>query len=293
MEHSDSDKLQQFIFDDHPIRGVMIRMDKSYHAILNRHPYPLPIRKLLGETLAVTALLNATMKYEGSLTLQTDSLGPLKLLVAQSDNHFNIRGLAQWQGEVKANTFSNLLGHGQLAMTVTPKLGNRYQSIVTLNGANLAASVEAYFQQSEQTITSLCLFADEGQAFGLLLQILPDDQQALQAQFWEQVTQAIKSISLNEIAQLSNTAILNRLFFNESIQLFESKPVNFYCSCTVERMEQAIGLNDAQEIQTLLHSNQSISVTCEFCNHRYDFDKRDIARIFFEDLLREAPTTAH
>src|SRR5690242_8982529 len=117
-----TDNLQRFIFEKLPVRGELIRLHKSYLAILERHPYSLPVRKLLGETLAATTLLSATLKFSGSLTLQINSDGPIKLLVAQANSKRHIRGLAIWDGEIAEN-IAETLSNGRLMISIDPGQG--------------------------------------------------------------------------------------------------------------------------------------------------------------------------
>src|SRR5277367_4669041 len=94
------DLLQRFIFDKAPVRGEYIHLEDSFKEILQQHDYPPAIRRLLGEALCVAGLLTATIKFEGRLTVQFRGKGKLKFLLAQCDNHFHVRGLVKWDGDV-------------------------------------------------------------------------------------------------------------------------------------------------------------------------------------------------
>ncbi|WP_338040207.1 Hsp33 family molecular chaperone HslO [Methylocucumis oryzae] len=52
-----------------------------------------------------------------------------------------------------AQHFSQLIGKGQLVLTVDTSKGDPYQGIVSLEGDSLAQIVENYFSQSEQLKT--------------------------------------------------------------------------------------------------------------------------------------------
>src|SRR5580692_9179349 len=97
---SDQDYLQRFIFENAPVRGELIRLNKSFQTIMDQHAYPKAIRQLLGEALCIAGLLSAIIKFNGRLTVQFRGRGPLKMLLAQCDNHFHMRGLAKWDGEL-------------------------------------------------------------------------------------------------------------------------------------------------------------------------------------------------
>lgn len=278
------DVLQRFLFEKHNIRGELVRLHTSYQAITNRHPYPMPIQQLLGKTLAATALLSATLKFTGTLTLQVESKGPVNLLVAQSNQDRHLRGLARWDTERLSIAPEHLLGDGRLALTITPTQGERYQGITAISNQDLASSIEMYFQQSEQLPTRLCLFANAHYAAGILLQAMPDLNSIEREYFWEHVVHLMNTLQADELLELPNQVILKRLFHEEDIRLFEAEPVVFRCSCSIERMERAVHIMGPEEVQALLKTHKVVNVTCEFCNNHYDFDAVDIARIFAENV---------
>lgn len=288
---SNKDKLQGFIFQEHAIRGAIVHMNDSYQEVLKRHPYPLAIRKVLGETLAVTALISSSLKHEGTLTLQVQTEGPLKLLVAQSNNQLQLRGLAQWEGSVETASFNHLLGNGKLAMTVSPKNRKQYQSIIPLSKGNLSASMSAYFQQSEQVPTSLYLLADDQQVGGILLQSLPNNSEEPEA--LKIFMDKIHTISPQDLFTLSNLEFLQHTFPEEPFELFDTQCVTFKCSCTIARMEKALLMYDRKEIQEILNHNKWVTVTCEFCNHSYNFEAEHVDQILSQTGTDNNESTKH
>ncbi len=53
------------------------------------------MQNLLGEAVSASVLLAATLKFEGTLTLQLEGKGEVRLLVAQCTNDFRIRAVAR------------------------------------------------------------------------------------------------------------------------------------------------------------------------------------------------------
>jgi molecular chaperone Hsp33 len=275
------DTLQRFLFTNGQVRGEIVRMRASYQAILERHPYPLPIRKLLGQALASVALISATLKFKGSLILQIENGGPVKVLVAQSDHEFHVRGLAQWEEDKVALEMLDCgFEEGRLALTLIPEKGERYQGIVMLQGRNIGWALEVYFRDSEQLSTVFFVCADEETVAGMLLQVLPHEIKTEQAEnFWEHIRHLARTLTEEEFLTLDNEQILHRLFHEETIQLFDPEPVAFRCSCSIDRMERALLLMSHEEIQELLQAYKKVDVRCEFCNNQYTFDAVDINRI--------------
>ncbi|MDE2461986.1 MAG: Hsp33 family molecular chaperone HslO, partial [Gammaproteobacteria bacterium] len=170
------DSLRRFIFEQLPVQGRHVHLDASWRAVLEHQDYPAAVRNLLGEACTASALLAATLKFDGMLTLQIRGGASVPLLVVQCTSGFNLRGLAHWRGDAdQAAGLKSLVGDGQLAITIEQNQKvERYQGIVPLEGATLSACLESYFQRSEQLPTRLWLNADRDSAAGFLLQAMPD-----------------------------------------------------------------------------------------------------------------------
>ncbi len=270
------DTIQKFIFEHYGIRGELVRLHQSYLNILNCRPYPEPVQEKLGKLLAASALLSGTIKYKGSLIIQTQTDGSIKQLVAQCDDAYHIRGLALWDEAAKTLD----LGNGQLVITILPERAkDRYQGVVPLQQLPLNESIEQYFEQSEQLLTRLWLFANQQYATGLLLQKMPESS-AQEYPQWETVITLAETITADELIRLDNETILHRLFHEEDVRLFRSNPVSFQCGCSIGKMEQALVNLGYEDAQALLKTHKKVSVNCEFCNRCYEFDKVDVERIF-------------
>ena len=64
----DRDCLHRFLFEHYPIRGHIVHLDASWRALLEHREYPSVIRDTLGEAVAASVLLAATMKFDGTLS---------------------------------------------------------------------------------------------------------------------------------------------------------------------------------------------------------------------------------
>lgn len=200
---------------------------------------------------------------------------------------FAIRGLARGAANATADDFRQLLGDGQLAITVDPERGDRYQGIVALDGASLADALEAYFRQSEQLGARFWLACDGSRAAGLLLQQLPPrvspDAQRRQQQ-WEHACTLAETLRPDELLDLPAPDLLYRLYHGEAVRLFAPRPVTFRCSCSRERTLAALSTLPPGELEALLQELGGITMDCEFCNQQYCFGREDLA-----DVLGEPP----
>lgn len=282
----DFDHTQRFLFDDSDVRGELVGLGESYQHVLAKHTYPQPVAQLLGELLAAAALLVGTLKFDGLLVLQARSAGAVPLLMVECSSAGELRGIARYHAEqIGADAgLPELMPEGVLAMTVDPKAGQRYQGIVSLDGATLADSLAGYFANSEQLPTRFWLCADGRRARGLLLQQLPADrlkEPEARAASWQHVVTLADTLKTEELLGLDNQTLLHRLYHQEPLRLFEPRALQFRCSCSRERSANAlVSLGQADAELLLSEHAGNVVIDCQFCNQRYAFDAADVAQLF-------------
>lgn len=270
-----SDTLQRFIFENSNVRGTFIHLGNSYKTARQRYEYPAEIGQQLGQALAASTLLGTTIKYEGSLIMQTQTDGQINLLVAQCNHDRHLRGLARWQTE-QADT--PLFGKGHMTITIDKTAEERYQGITELTENSLAQTIEHYFEQSEQIQTHIWLAADEEQAVGMLLQHLPG--QEVDEDVWNRIGSLGHTLTDEELLNLPTEQILYRLFHEEEVRLFDAEPVSFRCSCSREKVATMLRSLGRDEVTRIIEAEEKIEVGCEFCNQQYAFDAVDTEALF-------------
>ncbi|HTV94412.1 MAG TPA: Hsp33 family molecular chaperone HslO [Steroidobacteraceae bacterium] len=292
----DRDCLHRFVFEQYPIRGHLVHLDAAWRALIEDREYPRNIESTLGEAVAASLLLAATIKFDGVLSLQLRGDGFVHLMLAQCTSGLGVRGLARYQhgaerrgcGAQGLAGIGELIGAGNLTVTLETDDGaQRYQGIVPISGERLADSLQGYFENSEQLPTRLWLYADAQGASGMLLQRLPGEAVAGTRASVAEVDDAWRRIQLigdtltrEELHGLTDAQILHRLFNEDDLRLFEPAPVYFRCRCSRERvggMLQALGEAEARAI---LEERGEVEVRCDFCNRAYLFDAVDVARLF-------------
>ena len=284
------DSLQRFIFENAPIRGEIVHLDATWQAVLERRQYPPRVREVLGELMAAAALLTSTLKFDGRLIMQIQGKGPVSLLVVECTSDRTMRAIAQWQGEIPDAPLAALVGDGRLAVTIDPLKGKeRYQAIVALEGLTVAEAFENYFARSEQLATRLWLASDPQQAAGMLLQRLPEAEPS-DDDAWMRAVHLGSTITRDELLALPVREIVHRLYHEEDIRLFSRMPVSFRCSCSRERVEAVLRMLGRDEIYSILEEQGSVSVDCEFCGNRYEFDRIDAEQLFA--ALHSIPATS-
>ena len=290
---ADSDTLQRFLFENAAIRGELVRLDATWRAVLSKHDYPEPLARMMGEMMAAGALLAATLKFNGTLIMQIQGTGPVRLVVVECTAKFALRATAKWEGGLGDVDFAALVGDGKFAITLDPKDGgNTYQGIVELAGRSVAEVLEHYMERSEQLGTKLVLAADGALACGLLLQKLPEGKSE-DADAWNRVNQLAATLSANELLQLSFGEIVHRLFHEEDVRIFDPQPVHFECSCSRERVSGMLRMLGLDEVRSILTEQGQVEVGCEFCMQRYVFDAVDAEQLFAAEVVTQAGSTRH
>jgi molecular chaperone Hsp33 len=314
LKMHDRDSLHRFMFEQYPIRGHLVHLDAAWRALIEHREYPPAIRNALGEAVAASLLLAATVKFEGVLSLQLQGDGPVHLMLAQCTSGLGdpapegadtLAGAGAGAGAdagvsdgasvgttagVAASRVGDLLGNGNLTVTLeTDDGGQRYQGIVPIAGQSLAESLQVYFENSEQLPTRLWLHADASGASGMLLQKLPGSRttaggeavdDAAVDDAWRRVQLIGETLTSEELRTLSDAEILHRLFNEDDVRLFEPAPVYFRCRCSRERVGGMLqGLGEAETRSVLLERGE-VEVRCDFCNRAYVFDAVDVAQLF-------------
>ena len=308
-----SDVLLPFMFEGADVRGAVVSLDATWREVLTRHAYPLPVRSLLGEAMAASALLSSTLKFDGKLILQTQAAereAPVRLMVVECNADLTLRATArlgaQWQEVAlhETHTLASLVGDGKIVITLDARsieggsadgaagtrgtggasgAQNAYQGVVPLEGAYLGAALENYMLRSEQLDTRIFLAADENRAAGLLIQRLPGEGGHAQVDAesrWPDAEALASTISSRELLMLPPRDIVHRLFHEFDLRVFGERATAFKCTCSRERVAGMLRALGREEVDGIVKEQGAVSVNCEFCNLAYAFDAIDAAQLF-------------
>ena len=293
-----TDHLQRFLFDGTDVRGERVSLEQTWHQVQDRHCYPDVVAMRLGELLSAAALLTATLKLDGIMTIEVRGVGPVTLLMAESspgngELEQQLRGIARWDEEAALSqdmTLAELLGQGQIVITLDPRNGKRYQGIVALEHETLAGCLEHYFMQSEQLPTRLWLASDLTRSAGLLLQQLPQSD-SQDADAWSRLSLLADTVTSEELLTLNAESLLYRLFNEEQTRVFTPVPVAFGCTCSRERFAHALSSIDPEELRGIIEAQGQVDTHCHFCNTHYAFTAADVESLIASP---EAPSpTVH
>ena len=294
MEKFMSDLRQRFYIEDSPIRGEVVHLEEALQIILAQRDYAPAIQILLGEMLSATALLASTLKIKGRISLQIQASGALQWAMAECNHLGEVRALADYESDPifehaeDSSTVFKTLVSPVLFINIEPEFGERYQGIVPLDKPDLASCLMQYYDLSAQLPTRISLASNGQRSGGLLIQLLPrnneEEQKIVDEDLWPRMTMLTSTLKKDELTDLPATEILYRLYNEEDVRLPDAEQLKFGCTCSKERCETAleqIGVNAVRE--TLEHQNP-IEMDCQFCNTRYQFTAEEALALFGEHL---------
>ena len=308
-------ELTKFLFEGLPVRGMLVRLTDGWQEVLRRRQtvgaFPPEVRQLLGEMAAAGVLMQGNIKFNGALVLQVFGDGPVKLAVAEVQPDLGFRVTAKVVGEVPAGAqleaLLNVHGQGRCAITLDPKdklPGQQpYQGVVPLHGdqreplQQVQQVLEHYMLQSEQLDTRLVLAANDEVAAGLLIQRLPvegvgnlegspagagarnEDDIGISDGF-NRIAILASTLTSEELLTLPADKILHRLFWEETVRVFEPSAPRFACTCSRERVRNMLRGLGRDESDSLIAERGEVEVGCEFCGLQYRFDAVDVGEMF-------------
>jgi molecular chaperone Hsp33 len=309
MTHT-TDTLQKFIFENAAVRGEFVEISDTWGEIQARHTYPLAVKHVLGEMVAAAALLSANLKFNGSIVMQLHGDGPVRLMVVECDANLRMRATAKLApdaaiaDDATLQQLVNAHHTGRFVITLDPldKVPGQqpYQGIVPLDGETMAVVIENYMLRSEQMDTKLWLAADSLVARGLLLQKLPRHsgqhgapQQASEEEdleTWNRAVALASTLKQEELLATDVQTLMTRLFWEETLRVFDPLQPSFHCSCTREKVADMLKMLGVDEVEAALADVGTLNVNCDFCGKHYAFDAVDCAQLFVQ---QDAPVQIH
>lgn len=243
----------------------------------------------LGRTLTAASLMGAEMKNENaSLTIQIHGGGALGTITAVSDNTGNVRGYLQNPAlELPLRSDGKLdvgggVGNGGI-LTIMKDDGENmpFSGKTELISGEIAEDIAAYYAQSEQipTVCALGVLVGVDQsvtaAGGFILQLMPFAPMSCIDDLEERLGR-VSSVTSELVKKNNIENVINDLLFGLDFVIMEKHPIKYECKCSEEKVKVALISMGKSEIGKMLTEDKPISVTCQFCDRVYCFEKVDL-----------------
>lgn len=275
------DLVTPFMLEGGHVRGRVVRLGETANTVLSRYDYPPHVVRMLGELLAVAAMLSANLKSEGVFTIQIRGNGLIPLMVVDAVYGGAVRGYAEVSPESEATIRAlaeysprALVGEGAyLAITLDPgAAGQRYQGIVGLEGDSVAEALTNYFTHSEQLDVEvrLAVHAEAPySASGLMIERLPEPTGASEANLeaWRYAKAMTATVKTEELLDplLDAQTLLYRLYHEEGVIMYAGKLLTVGCRCSRQRILDLLMSMSATDRADMIVDGVA-SVHCQFCN---------------------------
>lgn len=294
------------------VRGEVVRLDTSVNDVLADHDYPKSVAQIVAKAVALTSLLGSSIKFKGRLIIQTQTNGPLSMLVVDYHTDGDYKKPGQFRASAKFDedkidaldniTDATLLGEGQLVITIDQGSDmQNYQGIVALAGIDLDEAARQYFGKSEQMLTEVRLSADfdeQKQAWragGLMIQSVAaeggtnadlneTELKEIQVSDWENALALVKTVKDFELINPENDAqsLLFQLFHEKGVRCYQPQELIAFCQCSPERIEDMLSQFPQEERVEMAENNPTkpgfIQVQCDFCGKAYEFTAEHFAQ---------------
>jgi molecular chaperone Hsp33 len=310
------DTVLPFQLDKTDTRGRVARLDGVLQDVLSQHSYPAPIEALVAEAALLTVLIGQTIKLRWKLSLQVRGDGPARLIATdyyapeRPGSPARIRAYASFDPsriDSGVSPFSQI-GSGYFAILLDQGSGmTPYQGITPIAGGSLSACAETYFAQSEQLPTRFVLSFGQSQlpgsepawrAGGIMIQQMPKSSLSTfdisagedgllqaggildgdDAEAWSRVNILLGTAEDMEIIgpTVQPTELLVRLFHEEEPRVFDAQPIQFGCTCSIERVRQSLSIYSAKDIAHMTTEEGIVTADCQFCGAHYELDPNSL-----------------
>lgn len=246
----------------------------------------------LGRLLSAASMMGNMQKVEdGSLTLQIKGGGPLGMLLAVSDAEGNVRGyvenpqislLEKYRGKLDVGAAVGT--DGMLTVIRDLRMKEPYVGSVELVSGEIAEDITQYFAQSEQipTACALGVLVDVDQSVrasgGYIVQLLPGAPDETIDRL-EAGVNAAGSVTSMLDAGLTPEQMLQKVMSGFDVEILETTPVAYRCSCSRERVARTLLTLGTEELEQIVRTEETLHIDCQFCDKIYEFTPDNVREI--------------
>jgi molecular chaperone Hsp33 len=259
---------------------------------LKHHHYPPAVVSLLKQLAGAAALLASNLKQSAQVILQAQGTGEVPLLCVETTDALTYRMYASVREGAVLPDNAGLAalvapdGKGRFVLTIAPTQGQMYQGIVALSDGSIASLLEDYLSNSQQTQTRLWLREDGDVLEAMLLERLPVSASESNAESEDTTPAWNAALALAEAAFAEHfmpfpyNEWLQATFVGHDVKVHPAQPVSFSCTCSIERVLNALKLVGEEELAPLVAENSKIETRCEFCGQAYEVSAQQFTALF-------------
>lgn len=245
--------------------------------------------KPLGEAMLAGLLLASTCKHGERINLSVKGDHYLKQVIVDAYPTGIVRGFIDTRKQHPP--LDNSKGPWQngllYVMRVKPEQKDPYIGVVPNVTGHLAKDITYYLSQSEQIPSAVGLVVNTDtngtaqSAGAFLVQIMPGatlDEIKMVENNIQSMEKLAKQIAVNE----NPTSILGQVFNDMIFTLLEERPLRFECSCSRERVKEALHLFGIDELKDMIAKDGGTKIHCDFCSDEFKFNTTEL-----EEIIRE------
>lgn len=284
------DTLIKGLAHEGAIRIIVVDTTNTVREACKRHHTYPTASAALGRTLTMGAMLGSMLKSDKEkVMIQINGGGPLGTILVDANSHCEVRGFVAnpevhiLNEQTKKLDVGRAVGNdGTLKVIKDLSLKDDFTGTVELQTGEIAEDFAYYFTLSEQTpsAVSLGVLVDENSevvsAGGILIQMMPNATET-DILIAEDVIKHLKPISQLIQEGFTPNSLIDSLF--QDVEVVGMSTVQFQCTCSRERMFEALSTIVKDEVQAMIHEDHGTEITCHFCNTSYHFGEDELNSI--------------
>lgn len=237
----------------------------------------------LGRTLSGALMMSDMLKdKDACLTVRFDGDGPIGGITVTADNNGNVKGYVKnplVTLPLKADGHLDVggaVGRGTLTVIRDMDREHTYNGQVAIHSGEIADDLTHYFAESEQvpSIVGLGVLVDTDHsvkhAGGFIVQLMPFASEETISHL-EKNAQKLEYVTDMMERGLSPEEMLGQVLDGFDVEFTGTKPVQWYCNCSRERVERALKLIGKEELDSMIADGKDVELTCQFCGKHYSF----------------------
>ncbi len=277
---------------DGMIRAFFITDRDTVEYARKAHNTSPVVTAALGRLMTGALMMGADMKgEEDTVTLRVEGDGPIKGMTVVADSRGNVKGFPMEPLVIiPANDKGKLdvggaVGKGTLSVIKDMGMKEPYTGQVPLISGEIAEDLTYYFAASEQIPSSVALGVlmnkenTVRRAGGFMIQLMPGADEDVLSRLEERLA-SMKSVTACLDEGMGPEDIMMLLLSDMEPEINDRLPVRFKCSCSREKMENAIISIGRKDLKSLIDEGEPIEAVCHFCGTRYRFDMPELRQLW-------------